>query len=65
MKQLLGTSGETVLDQLEEYLFSQARAVITQAKVKNYVVKELRQNGNRTRHMMQELGWTQHGPVTV
>jgi len=60
MKQLLGTSGETVLDQLEEYLGSQARDVITQAKVKSYVVKELRQNGNRTRHMMQELGWTQH-----
>lgn len=60
MKQLLGTSGETMLDQLEEFLDSDGLAVIPQATIQNYVTTELRQNGNRTRHMMQELGWTQH-----
>lgn len=60
MKQLLGTSGETMLDQLEEFLASEELAVIPQTTVQDHVTKELRQNGNRTRHMMQELGWTQH-----
>ncbi|MGR3507164.1 MAG: primase-helicase family protein [Paracoccaceae bacterium] len=60
MKQLLGTSGETMLDQLQEFLDSDALDLIPQATIQNYVTTELRQNGNRTRHMMQELGWTQH-----
>ena len=60
MKQLLGTSGETMLDQLEEFLETQGLAVIPQTMVQDHLIKELRQNGNRTRHMMQELGWTQH-----
>ena len=60
MKQLLGTSGETVLDQLAEFLDSEGLDVIPQATVQSHVTSELRQNGNRTRHMMQELGWTQH-----
>ena len=59
MKQLLGTSGETVLDQLAEFLDSEGLDVIPQSIVQDHVTKELRQNGNRTRHMMQELGWTQ------
>ena len=57
MKQLLGTSGETMLDQLAEFLDSAGLAVVPQSIVQDHVTKELRQNGNRTRHMMQELGW--------
>ncbi len=60
MKQLLGTSGETMLDQLAEFLEGEGLDVIPQATVQNHVSTELHQNGNRTRHMMQELGWTQH-----
>jgi hypothetical protein len=60
MKQLLGTTGETVLDQLAEFLGDQGLDVIPQVNVSNYVVKDLKQNGNRTRHMMQELGWRQY-----
>ena len=60
MKQLLGTTGETVLDQLAEFLDSEGLDVIPQTIVQEHVTKELRQNGNRTRHMMQELGWAQH-----
>ena len=60
MKQLLGTSGETMLDQLAEFLEGEGLDVIPQATVQNHVSTELHQNGNRTRHMMQGLGWTQH-----
>ncbi|WP_322889990.1 MULTISPECIES: primase-helicase family protein [unclassified Yoonia] len=59
MRQLLGTSGETILDQLSEYLADLGLHVVPQATVQEYITKDLRQNGNRTRHMMQELGWTQ------
>jgi hypothetical protein len=60
MRQLLGTSGETMLEQLEEYLDGSGHGVIPQSEVQDHITKELRQNGNRTRHMMQELGWMQH-----
>jgi len=60
MQRLLGTSGETMLDQLAEFLNELELSAIPQAQVRDYIAKELRQNGNRTRHMMQELGWTQH-----
>ncbi len=59
MRQLLGTSGETMLEQLEEFLADMGHGVIPQFTVQEYITKDLRQNGNRTRHMMQELGWTQ------
>ncbi|HEY9815720.1 MAG TPA: hypothetical protein V6D20_07965, partial [Candidatus Obscuribacterales bacterium] len=59
MRQLLGTSGETMLEQLEEYLGEEGLDVIPQSRVQDHITKELRQNGNRTRHMMQELGWRQ------
>jgi hypothetical protein len=58
MRQLLGTSGETMLEQLAEYLDSSGHGVIPQSEVQDHITKELRQNGNRTRHMMQELGWS-------
>ena len=58
MQQLLGTSGETMLEQLAEFLDSSGCGVIPQSEVQDHITKELRQNGNRTRHMMQELGWS-------
>ena len=58
MRQLLGTSGETMLEQLAEYLDDMGLGAIPQSQVQDHITKELRQNGNRTRHMMQELGWS-------
>jgi hypothetical protein len=58
MRQLLGMSGETMIEQLSEYLAELGKGAVPQNTVRHFITKELRQNGNRTRHMMQELGWS-------
>lgn len=60
MKRVAGSSRETQITQLEEALNEQGIPVQTNEWVKKYVVTELRANGNRTRHMMMELGWSQY-----
>jgi hypothetical protein len=54
IRKLLETSGEKIVEQrdgLEHH-------AIPQTTVREYITKELRQNGKRSRHMTQEVDWT-------
>lgn len=60
MKRVQSVARQTVLTQLEEFLNREGRKAMTQADVKEYIVRECRMSGNSTRHLMAELGWTQY-----
>lgn len=60
MKRISGASRQTLHQQLEEHLNSTGSPVQTNEEVKKYITTEFRVSGNSTRHMMMELGWTQH-----
>lgn len=60
MKRIAGASRQSQVQQLLEYLNEQKVPVQTNETVKKYVMTELRTNGNATRHMMIDLGWSQY-----
>ena len=60
MKRIAGASRQSQVQQLHEYLNEQKVPVQTNETIKKYVMTELRTNGNATRHMMMELGWSQY-----
>lgn len=60
MKRIAGASRQSQVQQLDEYLKQNQSPVQTNEWVKKYVTTELRTNGNATRHMMMELGWSQY-----
>lgn len=57
MKRLQAADRQVNVDQLEEKLNREARKVVTQTEVKDYITREFKVSGNSTRHLMLELEW--------